>query len=585
MSVNLETDMNTTSKDSSMDDEINFQEIFYSIVRRWKWLSGGIFIGLGIGVFQLITTKPLYEGEFQIVIGETAGQGAQAALLAQNPGLASVVNMGGSGIKDSLETEVQILYSPSVLRPIFEAVKEKKPNSNGIIFKHWVRKSISVSPKRNTTVLTVKFKDEDKTLIKPITQLISDTYQSYSNQGRNREIDSVIEYLEAQIAKIKPIAKESAKKALDFGLKNNLSAMDGLPIAGTVTGAESNTNFGGKSFIDASSGAITKIGGSRETAKSFAKAKVIALELLLKEAEKEENATLFINPISEFLQKEGTPDITDEIIKIETEIAEKRSRFHPGDPILAKLIRQRKELLYVGNQQIKSRILGQLNVAKSSLAALDVSTEILSKHRELTQKSLRDSSTLVNLQNQLASYQLEKARAADPWKLISSPTVQDQPISPRKLRIIAISLMAGFCLGSISALIVDYKSNIIFSEKELIKKMPLRFLNKLQVSRMEEWKETLTLIRDNILKNSSNIGLISVGNIDEKTIKMITDEFNKIIAPKSLISSKSLIEMNKCDVQIAIASTGLIKRSDLDYFQGQINIQNKNISGWLLISS
>ena len=131
MSVNLETDMNTTSKDSSMDDEINFQEIFYSIVRRWKWLSGGIFIGLGIGVFQLITTKPLYEGELQIVIGETAGQGAQAALLAQNPGLASVVNMGGSGIKDSLETEVQILYSPSVLRPIFEAVKEKKPNSIG----------------------------------------------------------------------------------------------------------------------------------------------------------------------------------------------------------------------------------------------------------------------------------------------------------------------------------------------------------------------------------------------------------------------------------------------------------------------
>tara|TARA_B100000579_G_scaffold352723_1_gene307216 strand:+ start:38613 stop:40367 length:1755 start_codon:yes stop_codon:yes gene_type:complete len=584
MNANLETDMHKSSQDSSMDDEINFQEIFYSIVRRWKWLSGGIFIGLGVGAFQLLTTKPLYQGEFQIVIGETAGQGAKAALLAQNPGLASVVNMGGGGMKDSLETEVEILYSPSVLLPIFEAVKEKKPQSAGMIFKHWVRKSISVSPKRNTTVLTVKFKDEDKTLIKPITQLISKKYQSYSNQGRDREINSVIEYLEKQIKIIKPIAKESAKKALDYGLKNNLSAMDGLPIAGIVTGAESNTNFGGKSFIGASSGALSEIGGSRETAKSMAKAKVIALELLLKEAENEENANLFINPISEFLQEEGTPDITDQIIRIETEIAEKKSRFHPGDPILAKLIRQRKELIDVGNKQIQARILGQLNVAKSTLASLDISTDLLSKHRELTQKSLRDSSTLVNLQNQLASYQMEKARAADPWKLISSPTVQDQPISPRKLRILALSLISGFILGSTSALIADYRSNIIFSEKELKKKMPIRFLNKIRINKREEWEDTLTLIRDNILTNSSNIGLISVGDIDEKSINMITEEFKRIIAPKSLIVSQSLIEIKNCDAQIALASTGSIKRSDLDSFQSQINIQNQNISGWLLIS-
>ena len=583
MTFNLETDMNKSSKDSLMDDEISFQEIFNSIIRRWKWLSGGILIGLGIGAFQIITTKPLYQGEFQIVIGDTAGQkGPAASLMAQNPGLTSVVNMGGGGIKDSLETEVEILYSPSVLRPIFEAVKEKKSKSNGMIFKHWVKKAISVSPKRNTTVLTVKFKDEDKSIIKPITQLISDKYQSYSNQGRDREIDSVIKYLESQITEIKPIAESSAKKALDFGLKNNLSAMDGLPIAGIVTGAESNTNFGGKSFVGVSN-AFSKVGGSRETAKSLAKEEIVKLELLLTELEKEENSTLYL--MSDLLEQEGgSSQISDEIIRIETEIAEKRSRFHPGDPILTKLITQREELIYVGNKQIKSSLLGKLNVAKASLSALDVSTDLLSKHREFTQKSLRDASTLVNLQNQLASYKLEKARASDPWKLISSPTVADQAVSPRKLRIMAVSLLTGFFLGIISALIVDKQTNIIFSEKELKDKMNLRFLNKLNANKKEEWKNTLNLIKDNILTNSSNVGLVSIGEIDQKLIMAITNEFKKIIEPKSIISGTSLVEISKCDAQIVLASTGLIKRTELDNFLNQINLQNKNISGWLLIS-
>ena len=109
------------------DDEIDLGQLAASLRRRWPliaWVAGGSL--LLSGVFTLLQ-KPVWEGEFQIVLADPEKKqgGGAAQLLAQNPAQASLIGTGGGG-KDSLETEVKILESPSVLKPVFDFVKTSK---------------------------------------------------------------------------------------------------------------------------------------------------------------------------------------------------------------------------------------------------------------------------------------------------------------------------------------------------------------------------------------------------------------------------------------------------------------------------
>ena len=100
-------------------------------------------------------------------------------LLSQNPALAALRRFGAGGGNDSIATEVQILNSPSVLRPVFDAVKARKPPEVAKVmrFQDWAKSAITAEEEQGTSVLNVEFRDTDKQLVLPITEMISKAYQ------------------------------------------------------------------------------------------------------------------------------------------------------------------------------------------------------------------------------------------------------------------------------------------------------------------------------------------------------------------------------------------------------------------------
>ena len=131
------------------------------------------------------------------------------------------------------------------------------------------------------------------------------------------------------------------------------------------------------------------------------------------------------------------------------------------------------------NQQTIALLKGELDLAQAKLQALDRPKDVVSRHRELTQQALRHKATLVTLQNQLKQFELEQARATSPWELISTPTLLDKPISPRRGRTLALGLLAGLVLGSGGALISDRRSGRVFSIDELFRDLPSPLLERL----------------------------------------------------------------------------------------------------------
>ena len=111
------------------DDEIDLRKLGAALKRRWQWFAGGTIAGGLAAIFLTMTSKPVWEGEFQIVLSQKGQSGSTmslTSLAASNSMLANLAGLSGAGLGSELETEVKILESPSILRKVFEFVRTAK---------------------------------------------------------------------------------------------------------------------------------------------------------------------------------------------------------------------------------------------------------------------------------------------------------------------------------------------------------------------------------------------------------------------------------------------------------------------------
>ena len=166
-----------------------------ALQRHWQLIAkmaGGTLLASTLYAFA---QPRVWEGEFQIVLASEGGGGGRLAqLAAANPMLANLAGLGGGGGSNSLETEVKVLESPSVLKPVYDFVRESKrkagKNVDGMRFSNWV-KSVEVGLEKGTSVLNISYTDTDKKLVLPVINRISKEYQDYS--GRDRRKDALLQ--------------------------------------------------------------------------------------------------------------------------------------------------------------------------------------------------------------------------------------------------------------------------------------------------------------------------------------------------------------------------------------------------------
>ena len=526
----------------------------------------------------------MYQGEFQIVLDQGGSKSGAGALISQNPALAAIAGLGVYGGSDSIATEVQILNSPSVLRGVFDAVKARKPPevAMGMRFQDWAKSAITAEEEPGTSVLNVQFRDTDKQLVLPITEMISQAYQGYSNRGRARELSNVIAYLNEQIKTIKPQAESSSRAALDYGYENGLGLLDGLPIAGNITGA-------GVSKDGASQGAtVGGNGGSIEAARTRAQLKVKALQIQIREATRAGAGSIyFASQLASLTDKSST---FDQLTSVESLLAELRSRFKESDPLVQKHERMRTALVRYINQQTLALLRGELDLAKANLQALDRPKEVVARHRELTQEALRDEATLVTLQNQLKQFELEQARATSPWELISTPTLLDKPVSPSKGRTLGLGLLAGLVLGGGTALVRDRRSGRVFSSEELCRDLPGPLLKRLPYlghsASTTAWKSPIQLLADGPLRDSDSVALIPVGQLYAATLEGFATELRRALGRnRELIVSSNLLETRSANTQLLLTAPGAAKREQLRQLREQLALQGRPVAGWVLLDT
>ena len=180
-----------------------------------------------------------------------------------------------------------------------------------------------------------------------------------------------------------------------------------------------------------------------EASREAAQNQVNALRQRIASAQSAGNSTLYKAP-----QLEANSEVYSQLQQLEKTLQQQSALLTPQDQSIQRLQRERRGLIAYINQQTIGLLQGELITAEAQLASLTRPREVVLKHRELVRTALRDEKTLAELEVQLQSLKLDQARQTDPWELISTPTVLDKPVAPRKKRMVALGLLAGLVLGS-----------------------------------------------------------------------------------------------------------------------------------------
>ena len=545
------------------DDEIDLRQVAAALSRQRRLIvviSAAAVLLSGIYAF---TRKPVWQGEFQIVLEnqQSGGGGRLAQLAAANPMLAGLA--GVSGGESSLETEVKILESPSVLKPTYDFVKASKAaageDTSEWVYTDWTSK-LKIELVQGTSVLSLTYRDTDEGLILPVLERITRTYQEYSGKDRRRGLSQGVAYLEQEIAKLSQQSASSMRSAQAYALANGLGIQDGMPRAAGAAGGNG--------------------GGSVEASREATQNKVNALRQRITAAQSSGYNTLYKAP-----QIAANSMMYSQLQQVESRLQQKSALLTRQDQSIQSLQRERRGLIAYINQQTIGLLQGELITAEAQLASLTRPREVVLKHRELVRAALRDEKTLAELEVQLQSLKLDQARQTDPWELISTPTILDRPVAPRKKRMVALGLLAGLVLGSGAALIRDRRSGLVFSEDELKALLPCPMLERLPAATQERWSATAQLLAEGPLAQAQSVALIPVGNLSNNHLEQLKETLQKAMGNRQLQVTRDLLNSRNCSTQILVTATGASHRQQLQQLKEQLSLQGTPLTGWLLIDS
>ena len=542
MQNKIENNLEYPSSDSFDLDEIDLREIFLTFLRNKKLIIKVTLFSVFLGLIQAYTSKRIWEGQFQIVLSSEASKNSNKLL--DIPDIALIAGIQNNN-KDSLKTEVGILKSPLVLSKVFDYVKEQKSNNKdkipNITFRDWRKESLDVDLEKNTTILNISYKDNDKSLVIPVLEKISKSYQEYSGRKRLRNIQLGKEFFENQIDIYKKRSTTSLTNAQEFAIEQDLSVLKG------------------DSKIDKE--IVNKINIENIRVNSANKIRNINVQLEQLAEMSDEDKIQYIGNSIPLL---SDTDLSKELKSVEKELAFKRLSYLEDDNSITQLIKKRKTLISIFKKQIIGFLEAEKNIEMAKMKSAERPKGILIEYRQLLNNAAKDKKILSQLETQYRALLLDEAKTPDPWELITTPTLLINPVSPNKELILLIWLFIGLISGCITSYLFEKNKNIIYSLSEVkaILKLPiLKLISPENHFKMEQSIEFL--LESRIFKKDKDIAILAIGELDI-SLKKILEEKIKI---KKKVLNIDLIndykDLNRFSCLILIISLGTTDRTEL----------------------
>ncbi len=570
--------MNGTWKNNQIDD-INLESdnfdlriIFRNFFLNKKLFAIITFTSMVISLFYAFAKEKIYKGSFQIVLKNETNNSPLSNSLLNNVFSTSIGNIVKSETNENINTQVEILKSPSVLMPVFEYVKSEKLNSEKDTSKYrfdkWLKKSLSIDLLKGTTVLKIEYFDNDKDLILKTLDKISATYQQYSFKDRITGLENGIKYLEDQIKIYKINSQNSYSEFQEYAIENNMNTF-------FISGINSNEDF--SRIIDTQSG-IQKDSELRK--------KIKTLEFYIASLQNKKNNDSNFSLARKIAQgmDQKNNKILKEIDVANKKLIEAKSKFTENDISLIYL-KSKIDFLkseFLVNFLVELKALK--NVSELNLQSNLKPDSTYLKYKELARKSISDDFTLQNLKQQKQILSLDQAKISQPWELITEPTLLLEPLGLSKRSILFNGFLFGIVISTLIIYLKDRIKDNVYSSKELLKDINFGFQLYLQTQEEKRFKETIKILSYKLSQKEklSDLGLFIVGDIPSENFNKIVSNIN-LENQTEIIIVKDLLEIDKIENKLILLSPGTITRNELKALKQNINFQGISFLGALII--
>ncbi len=208
--------------------------------------------------------------------------------------------------------------------------------------------------------------------------------------------------------------------------------------------------------------------------------------------------------------------------------------------------------------------------------------EILTKYRGLLKNASRDESYLNNIEQLLELNKFEKAKQNMPWDLISTPTINDARVFPKRSKITIFTFLLSLSLASLLAIFLERKSGVIFEEEEIKNKLNIKFLDKIYAESNLKIKIINKYFKEknnnSINESTKNSYLV---NINENQTKIGSSPEKEFFNLNLYDNEDKLKQSNGI---ILLIEPGKITNDDIIYLNQFANIYEDKILGWMSIN-
>jgi len=427
-------------------------------IRRKALLILGITAAItAAAIFKALTDTPVYQSGMEILVKPVS---VETEVLSSNPDSLSRrrarQNPDQAAISD---TQLKVLQSPRIIDPIVEDLQGQFP---GLTYSAFINSlSLSVTAKN---ILVIGYQHPEPELVQAALDAISEAYLEYSLEERQAEIQTGLEFIEAQLDPLQTQVNQQQQRLQTLRQEYNL----------IDPGSKGNELSGQTSAFTTQ---------RLETQLELQQARSLYAELERELAQSEEAGAS-----SALTQNARYQRLLDLILDVNSQMAQGSALFRENSQEM-QILRDQRESLYPLLRQEGQRVLAQVagriqeletreQALNESIGNINVRIDELSEvSRQYTdiQRDLQIATENLSLfLAQREALRIDAAQEEIPWQVLTPPG-DPSPVSASVTRNAALGIVLGILIGIGTALLLDKLSDFIYTPKQLkdVSKLPI----------------------------------------------------------------------------------------------------------------
>ena len=444
-----------------IDREIDLSEVWKALRRRKKII--GVVAGSIITATVLIIThqrifNPVFLGSFTLLIADPISNGSKS-VSADNGAL--YADLAINTTNTDIPTLIELLKSPLLLNPIAESFQL---NSNVL------SRRINISTVGSTRngadgVLKVNLMSRNPLADQALLEAISQTYLEASLKQRQQRVTDGIGFLNKQApslqAKVDAIQSELAEFRREYSLLE--PSTEGAVLKQRQ--AELSEQI---LSLEAERSRLVRV--RKEIANGNLSARGFQEAIGTGDAFGSRGQGLAVS--------DADQSLLQQLIQVETELAEARSTYQPTSSTVLSLqarLNTLQPLLRSHQLEAVDAALnlnfGRLVTARDQEAALNQEflqkPELIKQYESLQSQLTLAQDNLAGLVSARETFQLESAQQSVPWRIISPPEINLNPIKPSVPRYLAFGTLLGIGIGTGAGLLRDRLDHVFHNPRDV----------------------------------------------------------------------------------------------------------------------